>query len=57
MHAVEKGELDKSQYRNYVKMVREQSHFQASVIERKRKDKSFGKMVKNLKKEKIQKRH
>jgi len=54
--AVENGELDKLQYDNYIKMRREQSHFQSSAIERKRKDKSFGKMVKNFKKEKIHKR-
>lgn len=51
--AVENGELDKSQYENFVKMIKEQSHFQASAIDRKRKDKSFGKMVKNFKKEKV----
>jgi len=56
LKAVESGELDKSQYENYVKMIREQSHYQASAIERKRKDKSFGKMVKNFKKDKIHKR-
>ncbi len=50
--AVEKGNLDKSTYDNFVKMKKEQFHFQATLVEKRRKDKTFGKMVKNFKENK-----
>jgi ribosome biogenesis GTPase len=49
--AVEKGELDKASYENYLKMEREKMHFESSTAERRKKDKDFGKMVKNVKKD------
>ena len=49
--AVEKGEIDKSSYENYLKMEREKAYFESSVAERRKKDKDFGKMLKNYKKE------
>ena len=49
--AVEKGEIDKSSYENYLKMEREKDYFESSVAERRKKNKDFGKMVKNYKKE------
>jgi ribosome biogenesis GTPase len=51
LEAVEKGVIDKSSYENYLKMEREKSHFESSVVERRKKDKDFGKMVKNFKKD------
>ena len=51
LEAVEKGEIDKSSYENYLKMEREKTHFESSVAERRKKDKDFGKMVKNYKKD------
>jgi len=50
LEAVEKGELDKSSYGNFLKIEREKSHFESSVVKRRKKDKDFGKMVKNYKK-------
>lgn len=50
LEAVEKGKLDRSSYENYLKMEREKIHFESSVAERRKKDKAFGKMVKNVKK-------
>lgn len=50
--AVENGDIDKSSYENYLKMEREKEHFEATVAERRKKDKEFGKMVKNFKKSK-----
>ena len=47
--AVEKGEIDKKTYENYLKMEREKAYFEQSVSERRKKDKDFGKMVKNMK--------
>ena len=51
IEAVEKGELDKASYENYMKMEREKAHFDSTVIERRKKDKDFGKMIKNYKKD------
>lgn len=48
--AVENGEIDSSSYQNYLKIEREQEHFESTVLERRKKDKDFGKMVKNYKK-------
>lgn len=49
--AVETGEIDKYSYENYQKMEREKSYFETSVAERRKKDKVFGKMMKNYKKD------
>jgi ribosome biogenesis GTPase / thiamine phosphate phosphatase len=51
LDAVEKGEIDKASYGNYLKMEREKAHFESTVAERRKKDKEFGKMVKNYKKD------
>jgi len=48
--ALEKGELDNSSYENYLKMEREKSRFESTIAERRRKEKEFGKMLKNYKK-------
>jgi len=52
LDAVEKGEIDKDSYQNYLKMEREKSHFESTVTEKRKKDKEFGKMIKNYKKDK-----
>ena len=49
--AVEKGEIDRGTYDNYLKMEREKEHFDLSVSEKRNKDKKFGKMIKNFKKD------
>jgi ribosome biogenesis GTPase / thiamine phosphate phosphatase len=46
--AVEEGSLHKSTYTNYLKMERERIHFQSSMLEKRQKDKKFGKMVKEV---------
>ena len=43
--AIESGEIDKSSYENYLKMEREKDHYEATIAERRKKDKSFAKMV------------
>ena len=48
--AVEKGIIDKSSYENYLKMEREKKHFNSSVAEIRKKEKEFGKIVKDYKK-------
>ena len=51
IEAVEKGEIDKVSYENYMKMEREKAHFESTIEERRKKDKDFGKMIKNYKKD------
>lgn len=50
LEAVEKGGINKSSYENYLKMEKEKTHFESSVVERRKKDKDFGKMARNYKK-------
>lgn len=50
IEAVKKGVIDRASYENYLKLEREKAHFESSVVERRKKDKEFGKMVKNYKK-------
>lgn len=47
LKAVEKGELDKLSYENYLKMEREKIHFASTVAEKRRKEKIFGKIIKD----------
>ncbi len=50
IEAVEKGELDKNSYENYLKIEREKAHFSSTVAERRKNEKIFGKLMKNYKK-------
>ena len=50
LEAIEKGEIDSSLYENYQKMVKEEKHYEATVAEKRKKDKDFGKMIKQFKK-------
>ncbi len=47
LEAVENGAIDRNSYENYIKMLREQERFTTTVAEKHRKDKQFGKMLKN----------
>ena len=51
LEAVEKGEIDKNSYENYLKMEREKAHFESTIEEQRKKDREFGKMIKNYKKD------
>lgn len=51
LSALDNGEIDENSYENYLKMEREKEHFESTVTERRKKDKDFGKMVKNYKKD------
>ncbi len=46
---VEQGSIDRDSYDNYLRMSREKSHFESTVAEKRQKDKSFGKMVRQAK--------
>lgn len=51
LQAVEDGKLDPNAYENYLKMEKEKTHFESTVLEKRKKDKEFGKMMKNYKKD------
>ena len=51
LDAMENGGIDRHAYENYQKMEREKAHFESSIAERRKRDKEFGKMVKNIKKD------
>lgn len=51
IEAVEIGEIDKASYENYLKMEKEKAHFESTIAEKRKKDKEFGKIVKNYKKD------
>jgi len=50
LEALEKGDIEKGSYENYMKMQKEKAHFESTIAERKKKGKQFGKIVKNYKK-------
>jgi ribosome biogenesis GTPase len=51
IEAVHQGEIDHASYRNWLRMDREKAHYESSVAERRKKEKEFGKIMKNYKKE------
>jgi ribosome biogenesis GTPase / thiamine phosphate phosphatase len=51
LEAIENDQIDKASYENYLKMEREKAHFESTIVERRKKDKEFGKMLKNYKKD------
>ena len=51
LEALKKGEIEKAAYENYLKMEREKAYFESTVAERRRKDKEFGKFIRNYKKD------
>ena len=51
LEAVENGEIDKRSLDNFLKMEKEKNHFESTIVERRKKDKDFGKMLKNYKKD------
>jgi ribosome biogenesis GTPase len=48
--AVRNGQIDQKSYENYLKMNKEKDFFESSAAERRKRDKDFGKMLKNYKK-------
>lgn len=49
IEALDSGVLNQETYQNYLKLEREQARFSESVHEKRRKEKTFGKMVKEIK--------
>jgi ribosome biogenesis GTPase len=50
--AVKDGMLSNERYQNYIKMKRESAHYAMSYLEKRRRDKQFGKMCKSVMKHK-----
>jgi len=50
IEALNNGTIDKDSYDNYQKIHKEQERFQATIAEKRKKDKVFGKMIKNYNK-------
>jgi len=48
--AVLNGTIDEARYHNFLKIQKESAHYEMSYLEKRKKDKSFGKMMKNYKK-------
>ena len=48
--AVERGDIDKERYENFLKIQKESAYYEMSYLEKRNRDKAFGKMVKNIKK-------
>jgi ribosome biogenesis GTPase / thiamine phosphate phosphatase len=50
--AVEQGTIDDERYQNFLKIKKETAHYEMSYADKRKKDKTFGKMVKNYKRQK-----
>jgi ribosome biogenesis GTPase len=50
--AVENGDIDNNSFSNFRKMVKEKMFFESSALERKKKDKELGKLIKSVKMQK-----
>ncbi len=48
IEALNNGTIDKDSYDNYQKIQKEQERFQTTIAEKRKKDKAFGKMIKEL---------
>jgi len=46
--AVQKGELSEERYQSYIKLMKESDFHELSYVERRRKDKQFGRMIKSV---------
>jgi ribosome biogenesis GTPase len=52
IEAVANGIIDTERYQNYLKIKKESDFYEMSYLEKRKKDKAFGKMIKNYKKQK-----
>ncbi len=50
--AIDQGKLDEDRYRSYLKLKKESEYHEMSYVEKRRKDKQFGRMVKSIMKHK-----
>jgi ribosome biogenesis GTPase / thiamine phosphate phosphatase len=47
LEALQKGEIDEASYGNWLKMEREKAHFESTIAEKRKKEKIFGKIIKD----------
>jgi ribosome biogenesis GTPase len=45
--AVERGDLDQARYKSYLQLSRESEHHEMSYVQRRKKDRAFGRMIKS----------
>jgi ribosome biogenesis GTPase len=50
IQAVANGQIEKASYENYLKMMKEREFFELSLAEKRKKDKNFGRILKDYKK-------
>jgi ribosome biogenesis GTPase len=55
--AVENGEIDEDAFANFRKMEKEKMHFESDAMGRKKKDKDLGKVIKDFKKQRKNKKY
>lgn len=48
--AIEKGELDEDRYSNFIKLKKESEYYEMSYLDKRKKDKAFGRFIKSTKK-------
>jgi ribosome biogenesis GTPase len=51
LKALKDGTIDRGSYENYLKLMKEQERFQSTIAERRRRDKQFGRMIRNYHKD------
>jgi ribosome biogenesis GTPase len=51
LRAIEEGRLDKEQYNNYINIKKESEHYEMSDLEKREKNRNFGKFIKKAKKD------
>ena len=52
LDALEQGNIEQSRYDNFIKLRKESDYYERSYLEKRRRDKEFGKMVKSIMKNK-----
>lgn len=57
LEAVKDGSIDSDSYANFQKIEREKLHFESTVLEKKKKDKNFGKLIKQVKQQRKQNKY
>lgn len=51
LKSLEQGTLDKSKYNNYINLKKETEFYEMSILEKRKKDKNFGRFIKRAKKD------
>ena len=51
LEAVKRGEVEVGHYQNYIKIRKESAYYEMSYLQKRQKEKKFGKMIKTMKKE------